>query len=86
MTGSDATGSASATDDEAASAGGAGGRMVLINRGGGNDGAAGLAGATGAAPFFTGAPPFFTGLTADSEKMSPLGSSIPRWRASRSTN
>ena len=60
--------------------------MVLIRRGGGSEGAAGLAGSARRAPFFAGAPGFLTALTAASEKMSPLGSSIPRWRASRSTN
>jgi hypothetical protein len=46
-------------------------------------GVAGFSG-SGAAPFF--APAFFIDLTALSEKMSPLGSSIPRCRARRSTN
>lgn len=66
-------------------AGGAGGRAVLISRGGGNDGAAGFAGSAEAA-FFGPPAVFFAAFTAASEKMSPFGSSMPRWRASRSTN
>jgi hypothetical protein len=58
----------------------------LISRGGGSDGAAGFGGSA-AAPFLAaGAAVFFADLTAASEKMSPLGSSIPRCLARRSTN
>ncbi len=65
----------------------AGGLMVLIKRGGGSAGAAGLGGSAGAAPFLAAALlVFFAALPAASEKMSPFGSSIPRWRARRSTN
>ena len=66
-------------------AGGAGGRIVLIRRGGGRTGADGLASA-GADVFFALPLVFFAAFTAASEKMSPFGRSIPRWRARRSTN
>lgn len=85
-------GSATAVADDAdtagwrVAAGGAGGLKVLMSRGGGSAGAAGFAGST-AAPFFAAVPAaFLTERTAASEKMSPFGSSMPRWRARRSTN
>ena len=69
-----------------AGVGGAGGLTVLINRGGGSEGAAGLTGSVGTAAFLPDPPTRLTVLAAASEKMSPFGSSIPRWRARRSTN
>jgi hypothetical protein len=57
-----------------------------MSRGGGSACAAGLGGSAGAAPFFAGPDGFLADLTAPSENMSPLGSSILRCRASRSTN
>jgi hypothetical protein len=56
------------------------GRIVLISRGGGSDGA-GFGGSTLRAN-----PAFLPLRTGASAKMSPDGSAIFRWRASRSTN
>ena len=82
--GSTAAAAASAGASTGAGAGGIGGLTVLIRRGGGSVGADGFG---GSADFLAlAAPAFLTGLTAASEKMSPFGSSMPRCRASRSTN
>jgi hypothetical protein len=68
-------------------AGGTGGRCVLIRRGGGSAGVAAFGGSAAGPGFFIPVPAvFFTARAAASEKMSPFGSSIPRCRASRSTN
>ncbi len=59
----------------------------LTSRGGPSVGTAGLGGSTGAPGFLAGAPARpLAALTACSEKMSPLGSSMPRCLAWRSTN
>ncbi len=81
-TGASATG-ASATGASSA-AGGWAGLIVLIRRGGPSTGAVGFGGSTFfvAGAFF--APPL--GGAAVSANMSPLGSEILRWRATRSTN
>ena len=80
-TGSTSAGGAS-TSSSAGAATGAG-FAVLTSRGGGSIGAAGF---TGSAAFFAGAPGFLPFTTGVSAKMSPLGSEMLRWRASRSTN
>ena len=67
-------------------AAGAAGFTVRISRGGGSDGAAGLGGSGAGCPFFGAAVLALADFTAASENMSPLGSSTPRCRASRSTN
>src|SRR5439155_5856506 len=75
--------SSSTTSDSAEGSGtGATGFTVFTSRGGGSAGATGLAGSAG---FFAEAPflPLAIGVSA---KMSPDGSAILRWRASRSTN
>ena len=59
---------------------------MRISRGAGSEGAAGLGGSGAAWPFFGAAVLALADFTAASENMSPLGSSIPRWRDSRSTN
>jgi len=80
-TGTSATG---ASTTGASSAGGCAGLIVLIRRGGPSTGAAGLGGSAFfcAVAFF--APPLEGG--AVSANMSPPGSAIFRWRATRSTN
>jgi hypothetical protein len=59
-----------------------GGRIVLTSLGGPRVGAAGLGGST----FLATGPAFLPRATGVSANMSPPGSVMPRWRASRSTN
>lgn len=60
----------------------AGGRTVLTSRGGPSVGAVGLGGST----FLATGPDFLPRTTGVSANMSPPGSVMFRWRASRSTN
>jgi hypothetical protein len=61
---------------------GTAGRTVLTNRGGPKVGVVGLGGST----LLVTGPDFLPRAAGVSANMSPVGSVMPRWRASRSTN